>query len=196
MTDGERIRQALAERNLTISHLAQAGQVTWQAAQKWTKADPIGKQARRTACAALQKLGIDPGALFPAEAMTPILDDLGASELHHGDALLRYLEKSHYSQADLARAAGITRAGVGVWCDAERFSPAVWRGIVAGLLQLGLAPEGVFKPVPAARHLTSQLEGWSPAQLEALARILKAAAKDAHTRDVLLAYLDGALRPR
>lgn len=167
--------------------------MTWQAAQKWATAREMGANARRNACAALQALGIDPGVVWAQEKRTPVLDELGASHPHHGQALLRYLKANRFSQSDLARAAGITRAAVGVWCTRERFSPGVWRTVADALRGLALKPENVF-PAPLDPQLVAELETWSPERLDALRQILKAANDDEKARQFVLGYVHGALR--
>lgn len=116
--------------------------------------------------------------------------------MHEGEKLKRLLESKRYQKTTFGeKAGGVSKQAVNKWVKEPRFSDFVWTKVKIGLIALGLNP---FEIRPEDRDpgpsedLTKLVERWPREQLTALRRIL---ASDDASKDRLIAYLDGALRP-
>lgn len=125
--------------------------------------------------------------------------DRGVSEdsqpMHEGERLKRLLEAKRYEKKTFGDAAGVTKQAVGKWIKDERFSDVTWPKIVRGLHALHLSPSDIRPEEREAlpkEDLTKLVEAWPKDQLIVLRRII---SSDDASKDRLLAYIDGALRP-
>jgi len=115
--------------------------------------------------------------------------------VHEGEKLKKILDSTRRSQAELAKAAGVTRAAVYRWVNTERFPLRMWATISTGMTRLGLNPNEI-RPADGSplviEDLTVLVKGWTREQLIVLKRILE--APHPHSRQNLLSYIYGALQ--
>lgn len=117
--------------------------------------------------------------------------------MSEGEKLAKLLKSTNKTQKALASAAGVTTAAVHRWLNTPEFSLRMWRTIADGLQRIGLNPREIRPEFPigpigtAQQDLTRVVAGWSREQLREMKTVLEA---DGPSRDILLAYINGALR--
>lgn len=124
---------------------------------------------------------------------------------HNGEALRLLLERERYTQAQLAKAAGVTRTAVGRWSKAREWSKKMREKIHGALRTLGLdpgdlsmldtgaldEPEPCFftaEPTPRREDLTPLVESW-PVEILTSANLQRILEADDSSREELLRYV-------
>lgn len=118
------------------------------------------------------------------------------ASLHEGEKLAKLLKSTNRTQKELAAGAEVSTAAVHRWINTQEFSLRMWRTIAAGLQKIGLNPREIRPEFPigptgsAQQDLTKIVVDWPREQLRQMKAILEA---DGPSRDILLAYINGAL---
>jgi transcriptional regulator with XRE-family HTH domain len=116
--------------------------------------------------------------------------------MSEGEKLAKLLKSTNRTQKQLAAGAGVSTAAVHRWLNTPEFSLRMWRTIADGLQKIGLNPREIRPEFPigpigtAQQDLTKIVVGWPREQLRQLKTVLEA---DGPSRDILLAYINGAL---